>query len=156
MPRPRRTRSLSPSSEIRGSLSTEEEGLERNNRDRVELANLSLPANEPSSEFPIAGRARLSTKFGVPLFHLDGRRDRENTVAWWPYDIKRSTSLEISKYRRRTPREQLRETRLYLNRVENNWQGGDEGLGDDEDFRICDANGARMIKLQDHCPGAVH
>jgi hypothetical protein len=100
------------------------------------------------------GRARPSTMFGIPLFHLDGKRDRNNTVSWWPYDIKRSASLVISAHLSPTPKEQLREARLFLNRRYDDYRSRD--LGRDEDFRICDVNGPHLIKLIDHYPGAVH
>lgn len=157
VPRPRRARSISPSLEIRRSLWQEDEGFEVVDHDRVTRANFSLPASkEPTQESPLLGRARLSTRFGVPLFHLDGRRDNNNTVAWWPYDVESALSLEISSYRTRTPKEQLWATRLYLNRRQGAWILGDEDAGADEDFRICDANGPRLIKLKDHHPGGMH
>jgi hypothetical protein len=151
--RPRRTRSISPSSEIRRSLWLEDEGLELDNRDRVELARVSLPSIIPAQEVLVPGQARPRTIFGVQLFHLDGRRDRNNTVAWWPYDIKLFATLAISAHKPRTRREQLQQSRLYLNRVHSSWQGPPDA-GADEDFRICDADGPKLIKLEDHDPGA--
>jgi hypothetical protein len=155
MPRPRRTGSLSPSSEIRRSLWLEDEGLELDNRDRIEQANFSLPFIIRTHEIPVPGQARASTIFGVQLFHLDGRRDRNNTVAWWPYDIKFFATLAVSAHKPLTRRERLQQSRLYLNRVHGGWQGPADA-GADEDFRICDADGPRLIKLEAHNPGASY
>jgi hypothetical protein len=154
-PRLRRTRSMSPTSELSRSLRLEDGASEPDRRDRIETANFSLPSIIRPQELPVAGQARLATIFGVQLFHLDGTRDRDNTVAWWPYDIKSFTNLAISVHRPKTPREQLRQARLHLNRVRDGWQG-EPDIGADEDFRIFDADGPRLIRIENHCPGALH
>ena len=119
-------------------------------RDPLVPAPFSLPLIPPGREFPDTGRARESTIFGVPLFYLDGRRDRNNTVAWWPFDVKTFTIPELSGDRRRyqTPAHELRHRRLHLNRLQS------EGI--DDDFRLCDASGPRLIKLEHHCPGGAY
>ena len=154
-PRPRRARSMSPTTEMTRSLWTEDEGSEPNHHDRIEMATFSLPSIIRTQELPVAGQARLTTIFGVQLFHLDGTRDRDNTVAWWPYDIKSFTTLTINTHRPRPPREHLRQARLHLNRVRDGWQGQPD-VGADEDFRICDADGPRLVRIENHCPGALH
>ena len=95
-PRPRRARSMSPTTEMTRSLWTEDEGSEPNHHDRIEMATFSLPSIIRTQELPVAGQARLTTIFGVQLFHLDGTRDRDNTVAWWHGGPTTSSLLPIS------------------------------------------------------------
>lgn len=140
-----------PFSAIRLSLWLEDEGLEAPDIDRVRLANFSLlptPVTPRPQEFLGEGRPRDTTIFNVPLFHLDGRRDEQNTILWWPFDIMTSLStrdeLTVSVHRtHQTMRDEMRRHRLFLNGMQNE--------GADEDFRLLDANEPRLIRLQDHC-----
>jgi hypothetical protein len=122
----------------------------RIHQDPVTQANLSLPPIVPIREFKrtAASTSRDYTTFGVPLFHLNGRRDRDNTVAWWPFDVSGSVNLELGGSNPDIS-EELRKCRMLLN---NNTQIG-WNEGEDDNFRLCDVNGPRLIRLADHCPG---
>lgn len=122
--------------------------------DPITLANESLPSIPRIPDYPRSLLPRERTIFGLPLFHLDGRRDMNNTVAWWPFDIVNSANLEHNCNPKREKDAMLehisglRRRRLGLNNLQ------DEGA--DDDFRLLDANGVRLIMIEDHHPGGCY